>query len=68
MTQLAILAKRFVREREGVDLLEYSLLLGFLALAAAAIFNMAGSVKEISKINSEHLSNAAMAARNAAGS
>ena len=63
MIQLLILAKNFLREEEGQDLVEYSLLMGFVALAAAAIFpNVAGSINLIWAIASNHLSNAASAA------
>jgi Flp pilus assembly pilin Flp len=33
----------FVREEEGQDLIEYTLLMAFIALASAAIFVKAGS-------------------------
>ena len=67
MTQLIFIAKQFLREQEGQDLVEYSLLMGFVALAAAAIFpNVANSVNTIWCIASRHLSNAAVAASGAA--
>jgi Flp pilus assembly pilin Flp len=34
--------KRFVREEQGQDLVEYTLLLAFVALASAALFISAG--------------------------
>lgn len=34
---------RFLREEEGQDLVEYTLLLAFVALASAALFISAGS-------------------------
>jgi Flp pilus assembly pilin Flp len=34
---------RFLREEEGQDLIEYTLLLGFVALASAALFIGAGN-------------------------
>ena len=34
---------RFVKEEEGQDLIEYTLLMAFIALASAAIFVQAGS-------------------------
>jgi Flp pilus assembly pilin Flp len=39
---------RFVKEEEGQDLIEYTLLMAFIALASAAIFIGAGS--SVSKI------------------
>jgi Flp pilus assembly pilin Flp len=40
--------QRFLREEQGQDLIEYTLLLAFVALASAAIFVTAGaSVKSI---------------------
>jgi Flp pilus assembly pilin Flp len=39
---------RFIKEEEGQDLIEYTLLMAFIALASAAIFIGAGnSVKTI---------------------
>jgi Flp pilus assembly pilin Flp len=40
MKQLLV---RFLREEEGQDLIEYTLLLGFVALASAALFIGAGN-------------------------
>jgi len=36
------LLKNFVREEQGQDLIEYTLLLAFVALASAALFISAG--------------------------
>ena len=42
------LMMRFVKDEQGQDLIEYTLLMAFIALASAAIFNGAGtSVKTI---------------------
>jgi len=55
--------KNFVREEEGQDLIEYTLLLAFVALASAALFIGAGtSINQIWKITNNVLSNAAAAA------
>ncbi|HWR50886.1 MAG TPA: hypothetical protein VN428_07245 [Bryobacteraceae bacterium] len=35
--------KRFIRDESGQDLIEYTLLLAFVAMAAAAIFISAGN-------------------------
>ncbi|MGD1072229.1 MAG: Flp family type IVb pilin [Bryobacteraceae bacterium] len=35
--------KRFLREEEGQDLIEYTLLLAFIALASASLFLGAGN-------------------------
>lgn len=64
MTQLISLTKRFFREQDGQDTMEYTLLLGFVALAAAAIFPVVTtSIKTIWNVASNHLSNAASAAK-----
>jgi Flp pilus assembly pilin Flp len=53
----------FLREEEGQDLIEYTLLMAFIALASAAIFVNAGSsVNSIWKNASNQLSNAAVTA------
>jgi Flp pilus assembly pilin Flp len=55
--------RRFLRDERGQDLIEYTLLIAFIALASAAIFANAGrSVKGIWGIASNQLSNAAVAA------
>ncbi len=48
------LLRRFWRETEGQDLIEYALMAGFVALAAAALMpNVTSSISTIfSKINS----------------
>jgi Flp pilus assembly pilin Flp len=57
------LIKNFVREEQGQDLIEYTLLLAFVALVAAAIFIGAGqNAKNIWTIANSHLSNANTAA------
>ena len=51
---------RFITEEEGQDLIEYTLLMAFIALASAAIFIGAGSsVNGIWKSASTSLANAA---------
>lgn len=53
----------FVRDEQGQDLIEYTLLMAFIALASAAIFVQAGtSVNSIWKSASTQLSNAAVSA------
>ena len=60
MKQLLV---RFLREEEGQDLIEYTLLLGFVALASAALFIGAGSsAATIWGIANGTMSNAAAAA------
>lgn len=52
--------KNFVREEEGQDLIEYTLLLAFVALASAALFIGAGaSINTIWTVTNNILSNAA---------
>jgi len=63
MTSLLSFAWRFCKEQDGQDLVEYTLLLGFVALAAAAFFPpVTRSISTIWMITSLHLSNAASAA------
>ena len=51
---------RFVKDEQGQDLIEYTLLMAFIALASAAIFVSAGSsVNSIWKSASTQLANAA---------
>ena len=51
---------RFVKEENGQDLIEYTLLMAFIALASAAIFINAGtSVSKIWSTASTNLSTAA---------
>ncbi len=53
----------FIREEEGQDLIEYTLLLAFVALASAAIFVGAGnSITGIWSSANNALSNANVAA------
>jgi Flp pilus assembly pilin Flp len=57
------LLRRFVRDERGQDLIEYTLLMAFIALTSAAIFINAGkSVKGIWGVASNQLSNAAVSA------
>ncbi len=52
--------QRFLIEEEGQDLIEYTLLLAFVALASASLYTNAGkSVKTIWGAASTSLSNAA---------
>lgn len=51
---------RFCREESGQDLIEYTLLMAFIALASAAIFiNAGGSISSIWTTGSSQLANAA---------
>jgi len=53
----------FVKDEQGQDLIEYTLLMAFIALASAAIFVNAGkSVSSIWGSASTQLSNAALSA------
>ena len=53
------LFKSFLREENGQDLIEYTLLLAFVALVAAAIFiNVGGEVSGIWTLASSQLANA----------
>ncbi|MGB7760100.1 MAG: hypothetical protein WBL61_09735 [Bryobacteraceae bacterium] len=55
--------RTFWREDRGQDLIEYTLLLGFLALASAAFFiGAGGKVNAIWKISNTQLSTAATCA------
>jgi Flp pilus assembly pilin Flp len=55
--------RNFLHEEEGQDMMEYTLLLGFVALAAAAIFPFfAANIRTIWNVARNHLSNAAVAA------
>jgi len=52
----------FLKEEGGQDLIEYTLLMAFVALASAAIFiGTGGSVSSIWGVASNNLSNAATA-------
>jgi Flp pilus assembly pilin Flp len=49
----------FLREEEGQDLIEYTLLLAFVALAVAGLFvGMSGSITNIWQNAAERLENA----------
>lgn len=62
------LIMRFVKEEDGQDLIEYTLLMAFIALASAAVFVNAGtSVNQIWGNASSQLQNAATAAGAAGG-
>ncbi len=57
------LLQNFLREESGQDLIEYTLLMAFIALASAAIFTQAGtSVNTIWKSASNQLAAAATSA------
>lgn len=55
--------KGFFRDEQGQDLIEYTLLLAFVALASAALFiNAGGSIANIWNITNTRLTSAASAA------
>ena len=55
--------QQFVQDESGQDLIEYTLLLAFVALASASLFLSAGnSVTSIWQVGSTQLSNAAVSA------
>ena len=55
--------KRFVREEQGQDMVEYALILGFVAIAAAAVLtSTGGNLKTIWQVTSNQLVNAATSA------
>lgn len=57
------LLQRFWREESGQDLIEYTLLIAFIALASASLFLSTGtSINSIWQAGSTQLSNAAAAA------
>ncbi len=57
------LMKNLIRDEQGQDLVEYTLLLAFVALASAALFIGAGaSINSIWQITNNTLSNAAASA------
>ena len=57
------LLKSFLREEDGQDLVEYTLILAFVALASAALLTTAGtSVRGIWNQTSTRLSSASTAA------
>jgi Flp pilus assembly pilin Flp len=52
-----LLLKRFCKEESGQDLIEYTLLLAFVALASAALFiGAGGSVQGIWSVTNSQLS------------
>jgi Flp pilus assembly pilin Flp len=54
---------RFLKDEQGQDLIEYTLLMAFIALASAAIFvGAGGSVNGIWQVASNQLSTAAVSA------
>jgi Flp pilus assembly pilin Flp len=58
--------KQFLRDDQGQDLIEYTLLLAFVALASAALFiNAGGSISTIWQIANNQLNKAANAANSA---
>ena len=60
---MKLFCKKFCGEESGQDLIEYTLLLAFVALASASIFVGAGnSINTIWQTGSNSLSNAAAAA------
>ena len=55
------LLQRFLKDEQGQDLIEYTLLIAFIALASASIFVSAGgSISSIWGSASTQLSNAAL--------
>jgi Flp pilus assembly pilin Flp len=55
--------KKFLKDEQGQDLIEYTLLLAFVALASAALFiNAGGSIANIWGITNNRLGSAATAA------
>ena len=57
------IVRSFVTEENGQDLIEYTLLMAFVALASAALFiGAGGSIKTIWTISNTQLSNAATSA------
>jgi Flp pilus assembly pilin Flp len=55
--------KQFFKDEQGQDLIEYTLLLAFVALASAALFiNAGGSISSIWQIANTQLNKAATSA------
>lgn len=55
--------QQFLRDESGQDLIEYTLLMAFIAVASATLFTNAGnSTKTVWKAASNVLANAAIAA------
>ena len=62
-TKMKKILQQFVQDESGQDLIEYTLLLAFVALASASLFLSAGnSVTSIWQAGSTQLSNAAVSA------
>jgi len=60
---MKLFLKNFLKDESGQDLIEYTLLMAFVALASASIFISAGgSINSIWQQGSTQLSNAAVAA------
>ena len=60
---MRLLMQRFWKDESGQDLIEYTLLMAFVALASASIFISAGtSISTIWGSTNTQLSNAAVAA------
>lgn len=60
---MVTLVKRFLRDEQGQDLIEYTLLIAFVALASAALMIGAGQkIKTIWSVANTSLSQAASAA------
>lgn len=58
------LLKNFLRDERGQDLVEYTLLLAFVAIASAALFISAGgSINQIWTVANNTLSSAAQSAQ-----
>ncbi len=63
------LLKNFLRDEQGQDLVEYTLLLAFVALASAALFiGAGGSVQTIWNVANSQLGAAAASASGSGGS
>jgi Flp pilus assembly pilin Flp len=61
--------RAFWKEEEGQDLIEYTLLMAFVALASAALFiGAGGSISTIWTATNNQLTNAATAASGGSGS
>lgn len=62
-TKMKNLLMRFLRDEQGQDLVEYTLLMAFVCLASAAVFNgTAGSVSKVWSGAGTVMSKAAVAA------
>jgi Flp pilus assembly pilin Flp len=60
--------KNFLRDDQGQDLIEYTLLLAFVALASAALFLQAGgSITNIWSVANERLTSAQVSATSGGG-